>query len=1539
MGIIASSRTLFLSACVSLCGLAAAAPAPWQVDLAGDWRFSTGDDPAWASPEFSDADWDTIHAPAPWDSAGYAEYDGYGWYRRTFETPPEATAKAQVFDLGGVDDDDWVYINGKLIGKGKGCYKRRLYPVPAGLLNAGRNLIAVRIFDGGMGGGLAKGPILLGVQPLTDRVALTQCRFEPVAPEQTELPLTLAFTNRTDQPQKAQVDAQLTDYLQRAVGSLSTALDLAPNAVSTVTVKARGGECTGYRLALDLKQGNEAWSTVRYLQTDALAGPRRTLLLNGTWDFLPVTRIENPPPGGEWKPIELPLAGWGGWPGKEHSAWFRRQLDLPPGLDGQRLLLQFQAVAHVSQVYVNGTKVGRHLGGFEPFEFDITSAAKPGAANEVLVGVTDWTAGLKDGTPIPNDVEKDFPANTMLFPYGCRPPMIRGIWQDVSLVAHGDVGVEDVFVTTSVRRQELAVRAQVRNSGDKDAATVLRPVVRDAETQALALEERKLTAPPGQTVTAEWTVSWKDARLWWPSDPHLYALRLEVTADGTVTDRTDTRFGFREFWIDGTDYRLNGRVFRLRGQVCAPNFETPENLRTYFLSHRDEANFSLVRHHMFPRSSYYYDIADELGMCLKDESGFYCAAKNYALTDDRFWQNLKRHLDGMVRRSRNHPSVCIWSTENEILHCGGHKTSKADANIFDASQVISALDPTRPIEFEGDGDMVGRAATVNIHYPREFGCHDHNLWPNDSWWLGEAGNDRWPNDLIWKKDKPLILGEFCYYPYSRPPGGVSIFVGDSVYESREIERAAHVMGVRFVSEGARWAGVTGLNPWVGDKVYGQQCLPPVTAIIREWDHAFWTGETVARHVLVLNDTLEAQHLTLAVTVNDGDTAVWSWSENADFEPGGRHEWEVKLAVPDKAGRYRLAAKVLAGEKLLYTETRPLLAAAPDAIAWPALDGAAIYDPAGKSVNALKDAGLDLVKIDSITPESLKNLRLLVLGQDVWTADETLGKDCLPAFVTGGGRVLVLAQSTLPKWLPCAVRVDKPRGATMTYPRYPGHALLDGIDADGRDLCWWRGDHMVARSLLRKPLSGNFRVITEAGGKGGLLWTPLLELPSGRGTWLLCQYLVDEKAKTEPACRQLLANLLAYPGQPLPETRVAALTTPEFGTYLAALGLQTDMLPADKDLGNLGNYGLVIADSATLAASHVATLRSFVEAGGTLWLHAPAVAGEDTIRSLIPGFKALSKTTAKGRVTKAAQDGLVAGLSNSEFFWYREDCWYEDWEGRGTGLIDDPCAVRWTFAGPVTACLRPLALGETKLGKGRIVFDSLRLAEAAPAVSEKARRIGSVLLTNLGAPLGRQAALAAGDKQNPVDLGAWLTVPLRDDTANDGQGGWTDQGNNDMRELPAGRQTFAGVVFDVTEKGLVLQSPAHLPKAPPRADALKIGACCDTLSFLHTAAWASGSGKTVAKYRIKYEDGTELETPIADGVQVGDWWQAQEELPAARVAWHGKNPAHTPVCLYLYTWRNPKPGVTLTTISVESTGTDTIYALLGLTRGTVTKSAP
>jgi len=144
------------------------------LNLRGDWKFSIGDDKLWANPTYDDSKWEKIWVPSSWEDEGFFGYDGFAWYRKTFDGAEIDENQEVYLDLGYIDDVDEVYINGRLVGF-SGSFppnfytayqSRRLYPIPSAYLNyKGENLIAIRIFDVTHHGGILSGKIGLYAQP------------------------------------------------------------------------------------------------------------------------------------------------------------------------------------------------------------------------------------------------------------------------------------------------------------------------------------------------------------------------------------------------------------------------------------------------------------------------------------------------------------------------------------------------------------------------------------------------------------------------------------------------------------------------------------------------------------------------------------------------------------------------------------------------------------------------------------------------------------------------------------------------------------------------------------------------------------------------------------------------------------------------------------------------------------------------------------------------------------------------------------------------------------------------------------------------------------------------------------------------------------------------------------------------------------------------------------------------------------------------------------------------------------------------------
>jgi sialate O-acetylesterase len=138
------------------------------VKLSGLWKFHVGDEQVWSAPDYNDERWEDIHVLSAWEDEGFNGYDGFAWYRKKFNGNSLNEDQQYYLNLGFIDDCDVVYFNGYAIGlsgsmppKFKTAYNsERKYSIPADLINYhGDNLIAVRVFDVTISGGIVDGEI------------------------------------------------------------------------------------------------------------------------------------------------------------------------------------------------------------------------------------------------------------------------------------------------------------------------------------------------------------------------------------------------------------------------------------------------------------------------------------------------------------------------------------------------------------------------------------------------------------------------------------------------------------------------------------------------------------------------------------------------------------------------------------------------------------------------------------------------------------------------------------------------------------------------------------------------------------------------------------------------------------------------------------------------------------------------------------------------------------------------------------------------------------------------------------------------------------------------------------------------------------------------------------------------------------------------------------------------------------------------------------------------------------------------------------
>lgn len=329
---------------------------------------------------------------------------------------------------------------------------------------------------------------------------------------------------------------------------------------------------------------------------------------------------------------------------QEINLWYKRTFTVPAGWNGRRINLNFGAVDRNATVYINGTKVGAHSGGYDSFSFDITPYLRAGS-NDLVVGVYDPTNG--DG-PVGKQT-----AN----PGGIFYTGNSGIWQTVWLEPTPTAHIDRMEITPDVPNNRLKVR--VLGSG-----------ISGQTVEAVALNGTTQVGTATGSVGTEFFVSVPNARLWSPDDPFLYNLTVRLRSGTTVVDEVGSYFGMRSLTLGTvggyTRPLLNGQfVFQVGpldqgfwpdGIYTAP---TDDALR-FDLEQTKALGFNMTRKHIKVEPQRWYYWADKLGLLVWQDMPNIWNSGDTA-TRARYETELRELVD----EHRNSPAIVTWVPFNE----------------------------------------------------------------------------------------------------------------------------------------------------------------------------------------------------------------------------------------------------------------------------------------------------------------------------------------------------------------------------------------------------------------------------------------------------------------------------------------------------------------------------------------------------------------------------------------------------------------------------------------------------------------------------------------------------------------------------------------------------------------------------------------------------------------------------------------------------------------------------------------------------------
>ena len=974
-----------------------------------------------------------------------------------------------------------------------------------------------------------------------------------------------------------------------------------------------------------------------------------------------------------------------------HRYFLRTQVTVPAALTGHAFYLHVPSQNMIATVFVNGRQCGWTKNPYAAWDCDVTSALKPGQVNELWVGIKDAFYGLADTSNLkhPQYLPFDFwhynATNQLDMPV--LGHFDNGLLHAPTLIVAGKAYTSDVFAIPSVKNKTLGLEVTLHNPAAQPVTVSLAnkvvPLAGGSAEKTFASQE--VTVPAGGDIVVKLSAPWANPKLWWPDTPNQYSIVTTVSVAGQAADERVTKFGFREWDWHGPNFVLNGVPFHGRADLAAYN-------------QADDAAVALWHKHgqtmqrmwgegltsgLEPEAA--LDFYDAHGIVLRRTgifdgegvAGFYNLSEevNGKYGPHRaLFENWRQQLAAWVKGQRNHPSIFLWSMENEITFINSKvfgNNPLSDPEMKKAADMLSALDPTRPQMTDGGNGLLDESLPV-------YGGHYMDP-PLSSLPEGAYDKAAFTHRQIWpmSKVKPFLIGE-SYFLSGIDLSDLATVGGEAAFVGKSESHPAGGLAARMLSEGYRWNDVS-FHFWFGGETdLHYNSWQPIAVLCRQWDSTFRSGQKVTRTLGIFNDTHETQPISLTWTLAVGGKKTAIQTSLHKVGPGLNTKFNVVVPMPlvttRQEGTWILALAI--NGKPVFQDVRPVSILSPAfksvrlyhrtaaptvirAVGPAASKLVAIYDPTGSVISYLTGQHVPFLKISSLS-QAPATAKVLVIGKDALTPAQSTSSQ-LAAYASAGKVVIVLEQKNPLHYqaIPGEMAAETNAGG-IAFMEDPDSPVLRGLQQ--HDFLAWGPDNQVYRNAYIKPASGG-KSLVQCSSK--LQNTALAQLSVGKGIMLISQLLIGEKLGTNPVAQQLLLNMVSY-GQSYkqvfhPVSAVAGDNL-QLIKVLDATGLQyTKTMDPLIALSKPGSIAVLTASPANLKvlAANPAKVSTFTQGGGWLLFNNLTPDGLADYNKIV-GYDHMIRPYGQEKVTwPIVRSPLTAGLATSnivigsgkQVFWF------------------------------------------------------------------------------------------------------------------------------------------------------------------------------------------------------------------------------------------------------------------------------------------------
>ncbi len=393
---------------------------------------------------------------------------------------------------------------------------------------------------------------------------------------------------------------------------------------------------------------------------------------------------------------------------------------------GKRIFIEFGAANTVAEVYLNGTFVGKHEGGYSAFRFDITEYVKVGEENRIVVKVnnapTDYIAPITD--------QGDF-------------TKMGGLYRDVKLIAVEPVHMDlldyassGVYITPqNISDKKADVKVCVKLANDEpsnDKKVTVTTKITDMQNALVALGQKDVCLGGNDKASALLELEVIDPMLWdGCRNPYLYCAEVTVSDGEKELDCVEERFGIRSYHVDAEKgFFLNGSYYDLHGvnyhqDSCEQGWAMTDAQRTRDYEMMRELGCTAVRMAHYQHAPFEYDLCDRLGLAVWTEIGIV----NKMSADDSdahalaagFSENAKQQLRELIRQNYNHPSIVVWGISNEL-----YQMSDEIYALYEELYALAKEEDSSRLKTFADSQFWGRFLELPgdvVGYNRYFGWY------------------------------------------------------------------------------------------------------------------------------------------------------------------------------------------------------------------------------------------------------------------------------------------------------------------------------------------------------------------------------------------------------------------------------------------------------------------------------------------------------------------------------------------------------------------------------------------------------------------------------------------------------------------------------------------------------------------------------------------------------------------------------------------------------------------------------------------------